>query len=185
MAFIRPVAHSTTSRTENLYRTSVTTVISRMLYLLTCYYRCCHLCCPACPFCGLPSGIAIKSSKLPPAPACYHFLCCCRSPVSAARLLKRGCCNADAATRMLQHGCCNAAAATQMLQHRCCNTAAATQMLQSWHYSMCQLLSIRWTMTFSSCDSRIHSGSEVRCSQTLSEKCAFPSTERVKNIMDG
>ena len=76
-----------------------------MLYTC-CYYCCCHLCCPACPAAASP--IWYRHLKFKSAPAvCYRFLCCCRSPADATRLLQRCCCcNTDAATRMLQRGCC-------------------------------------------------------------------------------
>ena len=58
--------------------------------------------CLACTDCCLPSGFAIKSSKLLHAPfSTISQFCCCRSSA--------------AATRQLQHCCYNAAAATLLL----------------------------------------------------------------------
>ena len=85
--FIRPVAHSTTAGCNVSLAHVVLVVILWLLSPLL----------PGLPCCCLPSGIAMKSSKLLPARVCCRFL---------ILLLPLSCCyNVDAATRLLQLCC--------------------------------------------------------------------------------
>ena len=108
--FYSPVTHSTTSRTENLYRTSFTTVmyISCMLYLLLL-----SLLSP------LLTGLPLLR---PPIWYCHQKFktTACTSLLPFPLLLSLSCCCNKAAATLLQWGYCKVAAATWLLQHCCC-----------------------------------------------------------------
>ena len=113
--YTRPVAHSTTSRTENLYGLSFTTVmyISRMLYLLLLSLLSPLLAgLPLLPFiwyCHQKFKTSACTSLLPfPLPLSLSY--CCNA--AAATLLPGA-----AATRLLQRGCCNTAAVSSRVYY--------------------------------------------------------------------